>query len=188
MGLFSFVGDVLGDITGANDAADDVREATAQNIAQQEKGLQYLKDVQAIPLQYRDQALSELGGFYGLGGGPSSSALIDRVKSGPMYSSMIDQGRQAVGQTLSATGGLRGGIGPQSFMQQDQNVLNNLVNQQLQGLQGFAQQPINAGQVAQQYGNIGNTMAQGQIGAAQTKQAGIGQGLGLATGLAGLFI
>jgi len=90
---------------------------------------------------------------------------------------MIDQGRQGVGAGLSATGNLRGGMGPTSFYQQDQNTLQGLVNQQLQGLSGFAQQPINSQGIASQYGQMGQTQAGGTLAQGRSAQDAFGMAL-----------
>jgi len=53
-------------------------------------------------------------------------------------------------------------------------------NQQLGGIQGLAGLQSAAPQIAQQYGQIGETNAMGQIAAAQAKQQGINNCLTLA--------
>ena len=188
MGMFSFVGDILGDITGANDAAKESRNAADENLAFQKEGLDYLKETQALPLEYRDKSLTGLYDYYDPTNPQGQQQFIDRAKASPFYQSSLEEGMRGVLGAASATGGLRGGnINPEIF-DVGQRTLQNTVNQQLMGLGGFAQTPINGGQVAQQYSNMGNTAAMGRIGAEQTKQAGIGQGLGGLLGLAGLGV
>ena len=68
----------------------------------------------------------------------SKDIAIAALESGPMFTSMMDQGENAILQTASATGGLRGGntqgalglLGPQ--------VLNSVIQSQLGGLGGVA--------------------------------------------------
>ncbi len=183
MGMFSFIGDIFGDITGANDAADASREASAQNLAFQQQGLDYLKEVQQPVLDIRNQALPALYGFYDPTNPSGQADFVQGVQQSPFYESMIQQGEEAVLRNQAATGGLRSGTTQQNLARNSQGVLQGLVNQQLQGLGSFAQTPINAGQIANQYGQMGQAAAQGALGAAQAQQAGMGQLLGLGEGL-----
>lgn len=177
MGMFSWVGDIIGDVTGTTKAGKAAEKAAGQQLGFQQQGLDYLKETQEKPLEYRDLALDKMGGFYGLGGEDGQQEFIDETKASPFYESTIDQGRQGVGAALSATGNIRGGAGPTTFYQQDQNVLQNMVNQRLQGFKGFAQQPINAESVAQQYGQMGATQAGGTLARGRSTQDAFGMAL-----------
>lgn len=183
MGMFSFIGDLLGDITGTTKAGEAAEKAAGESLEFQEKGLDYLKEVQKLPLEFRDKALSELGGFYGLDPGGQQD-IIDRAKSSPLYGSMLEQGRQGVGSALSATGNLRGGLGPSSFYQQDQNVLQGAVDQQLRGLSGFAGTPIDTSQIVNQYSNMGDITAGGILARGRSSQDALGMGVDIAKAIA----
>lgn len=171
----SFVGDIIGDITGANKAADASRDASELSAGFQREALDYLKTSQAPLLEAQQFGLSGLMDYFG----GNQQGLIDQVQSSPFYSSMIDQGEEAVLRNQAATGGLRSGTAKNALAQNSQNVLQGLVNQQLGGLGQLAGYQPNTAGVAQATSNIGNTLAQGITAGAQAQQAGMGQFLGL---------
>ena len=171
----SFVGDIIGDITGANKAADASREASELSAGFQREALDYLKTSQAPLLEAQQFGLSGLMDYFG----GNQQGLIDQVQASPFYSSMVNQGEQALLRNAAATGGLRSGITQNALAQNSQNVLQGLVGQQLGGLQTLAGFQPNTAGVAQATGNIGNTLAQGITAGAQAQQAGMGQFLGL---------
>ena len=178
----SFVGDIFDGITGKT--AADASLAAADTSAQfQREALDYLKQTQEPLLEAQQFGLTGLMDFYG----GDQQGLIDQVQANPFYQSMISQGEEAVLRNAAATGGLRGGNVQQALAQNSQNVLQGLTNQYLGGfgqLAGF--QPNTAG-VASMTSGIGNTLAQGQLGAAQAEQQGIGNLVNIGTSLAGLF-
>ncbi len=229
---------LVSDVTGTEAAADDISAAAGTAAAAQRESLEYLKEREAQPQFYREQALGQLGGFYGLpqyqsgvdqqqredytrqvadlesqiareGTGkwnddrghftrlrsqlaetqrkqsllpeqalegeylPAQSGqnqMIQDVMSSPFYQSMISQGEQGIGRNLSMTGGLRSGTANEALARNSQQVLQQLTNQRLTGLQGMAALPSNANQIAQGMTGIGQTLAQGQLGGAQAVQ------------------
>ena len=60
----------IGDIFGGGDAADAATEAANIQAQAQREALAYLKERERIPQQFREEALSMLGGLYGLTGQP----------------------------------------------------------------------------------------------------------------------
>lgn len=233
MGFFDSVGDALGGIvggiTGATEAAEATREGSELAAQGQREALEYLKEREAQPQYYREQALGQLGSFYGLPDYQSSQYddfgrqiadlqsqvamgrergynddrgyftnlnreiqdlqrqqsllpapalegeyipangqqdFIGDVQSSPFYQSMINQGEQAVGRNMSMTGGLRSGTANEALAQNSQNVLQNLVNQRLQGLQGMANLPSNANAIANATAAPSQTLGLGQSAAA----------------------
>lgn len=179
----SFVGDIFDGITGKT--AADASLAAADTSAQfQREALDYLKQTQEPLLEAQQFGLTGLMDFYG----GDQQGLIDQVQANPFYQSMISQGEEAVLRNAAATGGLRGGNVQQALAQNSQNVLQGLTNQYLGGfgqLAGF--QPNTAG-VASMTGGIGSTLAQGQLGAAQARQTGLGNAMSLGGSiLGGLF-
>lgn len=181
-----FVGDIFGG-GGSSDNAP-VEAANVQADAQKE-ALEYLKEQNALPTEYRDQALKSLMGTYT--GDPTDN---------PMYKAQManigNMGQQATELSMAqnaATGGLRGGNQQQAFqdigIQQNlaqNNALANAYGQQMSGLQGMAQLPTNANQIAQMTAGIGQTQAQGIMGAAQSQQSSNQAGMGNMMGLANL--
>lgn len=182
----NFVGDLFGGGGSSDNSA--VEAANVQAQAQQE-ALDYLKEQNALPTEYRDQALTSLMGTYT--GDPTAN---------PMYQAQmanIDQmGQQATELSMAqnaATGGLRGGNQQQAFqdiaIQQNlaqNNALAGAYGQQMSGLQGMAQLPTNANQIAQMTAGIGNTQAQGIMANAQNQQSANQSGMGNMMGLANL--
>lgn len=182
----NFVGDIFG---GGSDSSDAPVEAANVQAEAQKEALEYLKEQNALPTEYRDQALESLMGTYT--GDPTAN---------PMYQAQManinQMGQQATDLSMAqnaATGGLRGGNQQQAFqdiaIQQNlaqNNALANAYGQQMAGLQGMAQLPTNANQIAQMTAGIGQTQAQGIMGAAQSQQSSQQAGMGNMMGLANL--
>jgi len=155
MGIFSSILKGVGNILGIGESSTKyARAAGDADIARKEQGLDYLKSAIDPRLEAETTARDELMGFLTGGGGE----FVDRARESPFYESMIEEGRQGVGASLSATGNLRGGLGPSSFYQQDQNVLKDLVNQQLQGFAGLAI-PTDVSPVSNMYSALGSAEA-----------------------------
>ena len=183
-------------------AADSATQAAAIQAAAQREALEYLKEREAIPQQFREGALTSLGGLYGLEGGEGDQqAMIERAMASPLYQSMIggrEAGEEAIMRSAAATGGLRSG-GTQAAMYDYNTQLQNQAllesyNQQLSGLSGLAQLPSMAPQIASGITGIGTTQAAGVTAAAQAQQIAQQQqqanlmGLGqLGISLAGMF-
>lgn len=175
------VGGLVGGLFGdGDDAADASRDAANTQAQAQREALEYLKEREAIPQQFREGALTQLGGLYGLEGGEGSQqALIDAARNSPLYGAImgtLDSSEEAIMRQASATGGLRSGNVQNALAKNAQQLENQALlesySQQLSGLQGLAGLPSNASQIASQTAGIGQTLAQGQIGAAQAQQAG----------------
>lgn len=181
-----FVGEIFG---GGSDSSNaPVEAANVQAQAEREK-LAYLKEINKLPQELREDALTRLGETFS--GDPTDN---------PMYQAQManigDMGRQATELSMAqnaATGGLRSGNQQQAFqdiaIQQNlaqNNALANAYSQQLAGLQGLAGLDTGAGQIANSMGNIGNIQAQGIMGAAQSQQASNQAGMGNMMGLANL--
>ncbi|KZX81456.1 hypothetical protein A3717_37435, partial [Alcanivorax sp. HI0013] len=169
-------------ISGAGAGKDASRAATnaAQIQAQsQREALDYLKEREEIPQQFREGALITLGGLYGLEGGEGSQqALIDAAKASPLYGAImggLDASEDAILRNAGATGGLRSGNVQQALADNAEQLQNRALlssyNEQLSGIQGLAGLDSNANQIAQQIAGIGQTIGQGQIAAANARAA-----------------
>lgn len=180
MGLLSGISKAI-----FGDPSKDIRKASDAQLAFQQDALDYMKGVQAPVLAQRDQALGLLGGFYT--DPASQSQFIDNVQASPFYQSMIDQGETAVLRNQAATGGLRSGTANLNLAQNSQNVLQGLVNQQLAGLSGLAQTPINTQGISSVYQNMGQNVGQAGIAQANAQQQQLGQLFGLGSVLGGLI-
>lgn len=188
----SFVTDTIGGVFGGGDSADASRDAATTAANAQREALDYLKEREEIPQQFREGALNTLGGMYGLEGGTGNQQmLIDQAKASPLYSAIMagqEAGEQSILRNAAATGGLRSGSAQGALTdygsQLSSNALLQSYNSQLQGLQGLANLPSNANQIGGMMTNIGATEAAGITGAAQGQQAA--QGMGINTILGGL--
>lgn len=177
-------------ITGES-AAEDIAAATQLQTQAQQEGLEYLKETEAVPQELRQAGLQRLGGIAGLPGFEeygSQQQLIEQAQASPFYQSQLGAGQEAIARTASATGGLRGGGTAADLAGFSSNLLNQAYQQELSGLQGLAQLPSQAGQISQQYGQIGQTQAQGAIAQAQAQQAGMSNILGLGGTLGAAYL
>ena len=110
--------------------AQAYKEAAAEQLAYQQKGLDYLIQSEKLPLEYRDQALGLLGELYGTGPGQGNTAdsffdsplsqrldinqgeLVEKAKNSPMYAAFMGTqaaGEESIMRNAAATGGLRSG-------------------------------------------------------------------------------
>lgn len=182
MGLFSgltdmFFGDTRGQIQGVSE----------DQLAVQREGLDYLMQINELPLEYRDMAMKQLMGFYA--GSPEQQAqFVSDVQQSPFYNQMIESGREAVASQGGAAGLSRSGNLARDLASSDQNVLQSLVNQKLGGLTGFAQTPVSGANVANAYQNIGQTIGSSGMAQINAGQQQLGQLFGLGTSIAGLAL
>lgn len=196
-GVGDFFSDPIGAITGGgddNDAADAAIEASQIQADWQTQALEYLKQKEELPQQYREGALGQLAGAYGVEGGTGSQQdLINRAQASPLYSAIMGgqrAGEDAIMRNAAQTGGLRSGNVQRNLYDYNTQLQNTALlesyNQQLQGLGGLAQLPSLAQPIAQGMGNIGSTYAQGMVAAAQANQVGSQNQMGNMMGMANL--
>jgi hypothetical protein len=121
--------------------------------------------------------------------------FIERAKMSPLYQNIMggqELGEEAIMRNAAATGGLRSGNvqgNMYDYITQLQNqALLSSYNEQLSGLQGMAGLPSNAGMIANQMGNIGQTYAQGQVAAANAQNQGVTNWLNTGLGIGGLIM
>lgn len=188
-GVVDAVTDTVGGLFGGggDDGAGAARDAAGIQAQYQREALDYLKEREAVPQQFREDALGVLGGLYGFGGSPGASAAT--LRASPMYQATIGQipaQEEAILRNQAATGALRSSATEAMLAEnQRQNQLQAYQNA-LQPLSGLANLPSNAGQIAQQTSNIGQTLGQGIIGAAQSQAAGQQAGFNNLLGLGSL--
>lgn len=191
----SFISNLFGGGGGDKAAEASIEGATIAADAQRE-ALEYVKETEALPQQFRGEAISALGGLYGLEGGTGSQqGVIDQARESPLYNAILggrQAGEDAILRHQSATGGLRSGATQGNLtdynMQLENRALLESYNQQVQGLSGLAGTPSNTNQIAGMMSGIGMTEAQGIIAAAQAGQMGQQQGMGNMMGMANLGI
>lgn len=171
---------------GGPDGSGAAGRASAQQMAAIGKAQNYLGDYYEPRQALQQDAQSQLAGFYGLNGGDPNAAngMYNQVMQGPQYQHMIQQGDDAVLRNASATGGMRSGNAQVDLAQQSQNVMGGLMNQRLQGLQGFNSMETGEGKLADLMMQKGGVQAQGTMAAAQAKQDQWSNMMGLGMGAA----
>jgi len=175
-------------------ASKRIGEAANTAASSEAAALDYLREREAIPQQFREGALQTLGGLYGLEGGIGEPQdLIDRAKESPLYGSLMEgreAGEEGILRSASVTGGLRSGNTSSNMYDYNVRLQNRALlesyNQQLMGLQGMAGIPSNANAIAGRMSNVGNIMSQGQIASGQAIQMGNQQSINNMMGVAGL--
>lgn len=118
-----------------------------------------------------------------------SRSITEMAYDSPLYRAIMsarDAGEQAIARTSSATGGLRGGQSISDLATFNRDLENRAFLESrsdvLRGLGSMAGYSGLAPQIAQGYSNIGQTLGQGQVAAAQARQdglSGLAQGIGM---------
>lgn len=184
----------------ANTAANAQSAASAAGIAEQRA---QFEAVRALLKPYVDAGGGALLGqqnILGLNGAGPQQAAITGIENSPAFTSMTEQGENAILQNASATGNLRGGNVQGALAQFRPRLLSSLIQQQFQNLGGLTSIGQNAAAGVGNAGmNTGNQVAGllQQQGAAQAGGAlangraaanaygAVGSGLGLFSGLGG---
>jgi len=187
MGLFSFVGGLLGGgsqkkaIKKATKAQVD---ALNQAIGEQRRQYDTTRADFAPYLHAGTSALPELMNLLGLNGDMAAAGAMARVKDSPIYKSLYDNGLEAILQNASATGGLRGGNTERGLAGFGADTLASVITDQLArlgGLAGLGEGATNSvsafGQhAADQIGNFFNQQGQARASGALAK-GGINAGM-----------
>jgi hypothetical protein len=172
----SFVGKAVGSLTGSDKAAQAATTGAQISADAQREALSYLKQTEALPQELREGALSTIGGLYGFGDVAPDQAL-GAIRGSEMYKQVLGSraaGEEAILRNASATGGLRSGNASDALARYNMELEQQAFNQGLSGLQGLAQLPSNANQIAASTAGIGQTIGQGQVAAGQAVAAGRG--------------
>lgn len=181
---------VGGAALGASKAASASKRAAATQAGAQMEQLEYLREREAVPQAYREQAIQQLGGLYGLPGvegavpGVGREAFIAGLREDPFYQEQVRAGEESVLRGAAATGGLRAGGTSAALARVSPEILRGIYQERVGGLTGLAGMPSMAPQITGVMGGIGQTQAAGQLAAAQAQQAGIqGATTALGTGV-----
>lgn len=141
MGLFSFVGGLL----GAGSQKKAIKKATqaqidALNKAIEEQRRQFdlTRSDFAPYLEAGTGAIGGLSDLLGLNGNDKAGAAIEALKGSPIYQSLYDNGLEAVLQNASATGGVRGGNTERGLAGFAGDTLSSVIADQLSRLGGLA--------------------------------------------------
>jgi hypothetical protein len=158
---------VLGDITGANAAADAASQASAlqaglsrEGIAEQRRQFDALQSLLAPFVKTGTSALGGQADILGLNGADAQMSSISAIQNSPQFSTLLKSGENAILQNASATGGLRGGNTQSALMEYSPTLLSKLIEQQ--------------------YSRLGGLTSIGQNSAAQTGNAGMQTGVNIA--------
>lgn len=173
-GVVDFAKDTFNAITGRSSEKAASKAADTQAAAQRE-ALDYLREVEEVPQEFREGALTRLGGLFGLPGGERGA--VSAIERNPIFQATIGQlpqQEEAILRNASATGALRTG-GTEAMLAENQrtNRLQAFQNT-MSGLQGLARLPSYAPQIASGIAGIGETLAQGRIGGAMARQEALG--------------
>lgn len=162
---------------GGSSGDDSAEDAARVQAGSQREALAYLQQTERLPQAYREGALNRLGSDYGFtldaSGRPVSdgTSISERAMESPFYTNAVQVGEEAVLRNASATGGLRSGNTNEALAQANQNAFLASYQNQLSGLQGMANLPSNANNIASNMSGIGQTQAAGIIGAANSAAA-----------------
>jgi hypothetical protein len=186
----------------AQDAAAIQGQASEAGIQEQRRQFNKVQELLKPYTEAGVPALEAQQAFLGLKGPEAERAAIERIRGGETFQALQQQGENALLQTASATGGLRGGNLQGALAQFRPALLSSLIDQQYGRLGGLTTLGQNAaagtGAAAQTMGtNVTNLLGQQGAAAAgaeiaQGKAFGaipsaISGGLGLFSGLGGKF-
>jgi hypothetical protein len=159
------------DVTGSEAAQAAAKSAARTAAGAEQSALDYLKETEALPQQYRQEGLGQLAGIYGLeGGDPDALARLERS---PIYQSIMssaDIGEESVLTRASKMGMTRSGDVEYDLADYNARLKQQALMGGLEGIRGMAQLPSMAPQIAQGISGVGRTLAQGQTAASQAEQ------------------
>lgn len=172
MGLFSFVGGLLG-AGSAKKASRKAERAQLEylNKALDEQRRQYDQNRTDFSpyLSTGTEALGGLSDLIGLGDPEAQAGAIAQLQESPLYQSLIRNGEEGLLQTAAATGGLRGGNMQRGLADFRADTLAQVIQNQLANLGGLSNMGLGAtnsiGSLgAQSANNISNLFSQqGQV-------------------------
>lgn len=193
-GVVAGITDAVG-LTDTKDAGDQARIASRTAARAQGEALDYMREREALPQQFREEALTGLAGYYQVPDQPmGQEAMLAQAQQSPLYQSLVQGGEDAAMAQASATGGLRSGNIKDALAQNQNRALMSAFNQaqgredfnqqtNLGGLQSLANIQSNAPMIAGQMAGIGMTNAQGIVAKSQANIAAENQLWDDATGL-----
>ena len=167
-----FVGDVIGGITGAKQQGESAERAAGiqagaseAGIAENRRQFDELVRLMSPFVTQGTQAFGAQGDLVGLGGSVAQQDAIRALEGSPQFTSLIQQGENALLQNASATGGLRGGNIQSALAQFRPQILSSLIESQYNKLGGLSQmgQAAAAGQASagmQSAGTVSDLLAQ----------------------------
>lgn len=146
-GLALLGGSLLSGVAQAGAARSASRAQTASAQAGIEEQRRQFEAVQALLapfVQAGTGALAQQSALIGLGGADAQTAAIRALEQGPEFQALTRQGEEAILQSASATGGLRGGNIQAALAQFRPQILSGLIEQQYSRLGGLTTAGQNA--------------------------------------------
>ena len=175
----------------ASKAADAQTQAADRGVEEQRRQFDAVRELLSPYVEAGDVALEQQMALGGMSGREAQREAISAIESGQEFQALTQQGEEAILQSASATGGLRGGNTQASLAQFRPQVLSSLINQQYSRLGGMTalgqQSAAGVGTAGMQTGqNIANLY--GQQGAAAAGSAlASGQAFGNVMGSIGQY-
>lgn len=169
---------VGGAIFAAKEGAEGAEEAAGISAAAQGESLAYLKEVEKLPRALREEALKGLGAQAGYTFDEQGNIISDqttleeRALASPFYTGAVKAGEEGALRYGSATGGLRSGNTIDALADVNQNAYRQSYQNQQNIMAGLAGLPSYASDIANVQTGIGETQAQGIMGASQAWQQG----------------
>lgn len=163
----------------AEDAADTQSEAADKGIEETRRQFDAMQEILSPYVEAGNQSLKAQQDMAGLNGPEAQRAAIDAISGSAEMAALTRQGENALLQSGSATGGLRGGNMQGALAQFRPQMLSNLIDKQYGRLSGITQigQASAAGvgaagmqtgaQISDLYQQQGAAEAGGQIAAGQ---------------------
>jgi hypothetical protein len=185
----SFVGKAIDSLTGANKAADASTAGAQISADAANRALDYLKEEEAIPQFFRKGSLNIIGGLSGLGDMAGQDA-VSKIKNSEIYKQVMGSkmaGEDAILRNASVTGGLRSGNTSDALARYSGDLEQQAFFQGLKSLQGLAQLPSNANNIAAATADVGDILGQGRVASGQAIASGRGALTAGLLGAAGSF-
>lgn len=140
MGLFSFIGGLIGggkQAKATKDAAKLQYDATMAGIAETQRQFDVTRSDYAPYQALGAGAAPRLGNLAGTNGMEAQLAEIEAIKNSPYYQQLMNNGRESMLATASATGGLRGGNFQDASQRFGADTLVSAIDKQLANYAGL---------------------------------------------------
>jgi len=184
----------------AKGASQAQTQAADRSIEEQRRQFDAMQQLLAPYVGAGNTALTRYMSLGGMAGPEAQQRILQEIEAGPEFGAMVRTGEEAILQSASATGGLRGGNVQEALSKFRPEVLSSLINQEYSRLGGLINQGGNAaaGQgaagmnmannIGAEFGNIGAAQAGNQLarGEATSNMWGnVAGAVGLTAGLGG---
>ncbi len=114
----------------ASEAAGAQTEAARLGIEESRRQFESMQKLLQPYTQAGQQAIQRQGAIAGLQGPEAQEKFIKELESSPLFTSIIEQGEEAILQSASATGGLRGGNVQGALARFRPAMLNEFINRE----------------------------------------------------------